>query len=90
MYGTGYVLHTLESSLWCLLKTDSYAAAVLTAVNLGGDTDTTGCVTGGLAGLYYGADAIPAEWLEVLARREDIIALAEKLWEKTKFYPAGL
>jgi ADP-ribosylglycohydrolase len=45
------VLHTLEASLWCLLTEDTYADAVLKAVNLGGDTDTTGAVTGGLAGL---------------------------------------
>ena len=45
------MLHTLEASLWCLLTEDTYADAVLKAVNLGGDTDTTGAVTGGLAGL---------------------------------------
>ena len=31
-----------------------HADAVLKAVNLGGDTDTTACVTGGLAGLLFG------------------------------------
>jgi ADP-ribosyl-[dinitrogen reductase] hydrolase len=48
---TGYVLHTLEASVWCLLTTGSYRDAVLRAVNLGSDTDTTGAVTGALAGL---------------------------------------
>ncbi|MBD0259675.1 MAG: ADP-ribosylglycohydrolase family protein, partial [Cytophagales bacterium] len=62
----GYVLHTLEASLWCLLTEDTYAAAVLKAVNLGEDTDTTGAVTGGLAGLRYGTAVIPGEWLEGL------------------------
>lgn len=80
---SGYVLHTLEASLWCLLTTTSYKDAVLKAVNLGEDTDTTGAVTGALAGLYYGADAIPAEWLEVLVRREKIEVLADQLYEKT-------
>ena len=42
------------------------------AVNLGEDTDTTAAVAGGLAGLYYGEESIPTEWLDVLARREDI------------------
>ncbi|TAE69666.1 MAG: ADP-ribosylglycohydrolase family protein [Bacteroidetes bacterium] len=51
---SGYVLHTLEASLWCFLTTKTYQEAVLKAVNLGEDTDTTGCVTGALAGLYYG------------------------------------
>lgn len=75
----GYVMHTLEASLWCLLRHDTYAETVLAAVNLGDDTDTTGAVTGGLAGLCYGEDAIPAEWLRVLARRADIEALARRM-----------
>ena len=76
---TGYVVHTLEAALWCLLKHDSYAATVLAAVNLGDDTDTTGAVAGGLAGLAYGEAGIPTEWLAVLARRADIEDLAQRL-----------
>ncbi len=79
---SGYVLHTLEASLWCFLTTESYAEATLKAVNLGSDTDTTGCVTGGLAGIYYGANTIPADWLSALARRNDIIDLAKRLATK--------
>lgn len=76
---SGYVVHTLEAALWCLLRHDTYAATVLAAVNLGDDTDTTGAVAGGLAGLAYGEAAIPAEWLAVLARRADIEDLAKRL-----------
>lgn len=76
---SGYVVHTLEAALWCLLRHDSYAATVLAAVNLGLDTDTTGAVAGGLAGLAYGEAGIPAAWLAVLARRPDIEALAARL-----------
>jgi ADP-ribosyl-[dinitrogen reductase] hydrolase len=72
IFSSGYVLHTLEASIWCFLTTDSYADAVLKAVNLGDDADTTGSVTGGLAGLTYGPDAIPADWQAALARRADI------------------
>ena len=68
----GYAIHTLEASLWCLLTTTNYRAAVLKAVNLGEDTDTTATVTGGLAGLAYGIEAIPKEWIAALARREEI------------------
>ncbi|AIZ62808.1 hypothetical protein PK28_02330 [Hymenobacter sp. DG25B] len=75
----GYVMHTLEAALWCLLRYETYAETVLAAVNLGDDTDTTGAVTGGLAGLYYGEAAIPAEWLQVLARRADIEGLAYRM-----------
>jgi len=71
----GYVMHTLTASLWCLLTTSSFEECVLKAVNLGGDTDTTGCVAGGLAGVYYGLESIPQKWMQTLARREEVEAL---------------
>jgi ADP-ribosylglycohydrolase len=80
--GSGYVLHTLEASTWCLLTTGNYKDAVLKAVNLGDDTDTTGAVTGGLAGLLYGYDNIPKNWIEQLARRDDIEDLSERMSKK--------
>ena len=76
---TGYVIDTLEASLWCIFNTTNYKDAVLKAVNLGNDTDTVGAITGGLAGIIYGYDTIPSEWLEVLAKKDDIIELADKL-----------
>lgn len=76
---SGYVVDTLEASVWSLLTTGSYSDAVLRAVNLGEDTDTTGAVTGALAGLLYGYDAIPREWVQGLARREEIEALGLQL-----------
>lgn len=76
---TGYVVHTLEAALWCLLRGQWYADTVLTAVNLGDDSDTNGAVTGGLAGLYYGVDNIPVDWLNTLVRRADIETLADQL-----------
>lgn len=78
----GYVLSSLEASLWCFLNSESYSEAVLKAVNLGEDTDTTGAITGGIAGIYYGFENIPEEWVEVLARKKDIEKLCEKLDEK--------
>lgn len=80
--GSGYVVHTIEAAVWCLLNTDNYADAVLKAVNLGEDTDTTAAVTGGLAGLLYGVEAIPSEWKVVLARHDDIEDLAVRLGRK--------
>jgi len=81
---SGYVLHTLEASLWCLLTTNNYADAVLKAVNLGDDTDTTAAVTGGLAGLLYGYESIPDNWIHQLARKEDIEDLAIRMEEKLR------
>ena len=74
----GYVIQTLEASIWCLLTSDTYEDAVLKAVNLGGDTDTTGAVTGGLAGLFYGYAAIPKSWIMPILKKEEIDELVNK------------
>ena len=66
----GYVVSSLEASIWSLLTTDSFEEAVLKAVNLGEDTDTTGAITGGLAALLYGFEAIPKEWITKLKKPE--------------------
>ena len=79
IHSTEYVIDTLEASLWCIFNTTSYKDAVLKAVNLGDDANTVGAITGGLAGIIYGYDTIPSEWLEVLAKKDDIIELADKL-----------
>lgn len=68
---SGYVVDTLEASVWSLINTESYVDALLTAVNLGLDTDTVGAVTGGLAGLFYGInddDGIPSWWIDKIKR----------------------
>lgn len=72
---SGFVMDTLEASSFCLVNSSSYKECVLKAVNLGDDTDTTGCVAGGLAGLYYGFDSIPEEWVGCLQKREEISEL---------------
>jgi len=79
---SGYVVHTLEASTWAFLRASSFDEAVLSAVNLGEDTDTTGAVTGGLAGVYYGLAAIPKHWIDSLARLPDIMALGERLYDE--------
>ena len=76
---TGYVVDTLEAAVWSLLTTDSYESCALRAVNLGLDTDTVAAIAGGLAGLYYGMEQIPAKWLEVIARKDWIYNLCEKM-----------
>lgn len=78
--GSGYVLDTLKSALWCLLHTDSFRSCVLQAVNLGEDTDTVGTVAGGLAGLWYGLCAIPGDWISILSREDEIEALCEQFF----------
>ncbi len=79
---TGYVVDTLEAALWCVYHTCSYRDCVLTAVNLGGDTDTIASVAGGLAGIIYGCggeSGIPDEWIAQIARRNWIKSLCDEL-----------
>lgn len=83
--GTGYVVRSLEAALWAFSRTDSFEEAVLAAVNLGDDADTTGAICGQLAGAFYGRSAIPARWLERLARREWIERLASGLVVAARF-----
>ncbi len=69
---SGYVIYTLEAAVWCLLTTDNFRDCLIRAVNLGEDTDTVGAVAGGLAGIVYGYDAIPAAWIDALQAKEKI------------------
>lgn len=66
----GFVIDTLEAALFCLLGATGYEDAVLHAVRLGGDTDTTAAVTGAAAGLAFGIEAIPQAWLQTLRGRD--------------------
>ena len=76
--GSGYVIHTLQAALWCLATTNGYAECVLKAVNLGEDTDTTTAVAGSLAGLQYGCRTMPIDWIETIAKREEIEKLCKR------------
>ena len=78
IHSGGYVMETLLAAIWCLLTTDNFHDCVLKAVNLGGDTDTTGCVAGGLAGVRYGIDAIAPGWRSALARSTEVCRLFER------------
>lgn len=76
---SGYVVHTLEASFWCILNSSSYEECVLKAVNLGDDTDTTAAVAGGLAGILYGYEGIPDIWKKEIAGLEWIETICYKL-----------
>ena len=83
---SGYVVDTLEAALWCFLNTKTYRDCVLTAVNLGEDTDTVAAVAGGLAGIYYGVGGetgIPESWIKQIARKDWIrkICDAVQFWD---------
>ena len=69
---TGFVVDTLEASLWCILKSNNFEETIINAINLGNDTDTIGAITGSIAGIIYGMESIPSRWLDKLQKREYI------------------
>ena len=79
--GLGYVVKSLEAALWAFHNTDDFESGCLAAVNLGDDADTTAAVYGQIAGAHYGASDIPDRWLEKLYARDEIVMLAEGLYE---------
>jgi len=81
----GYVVSSIEASLWSFLTASSYSEAVITAVNLGHDTDTTAAITGGLAGCYYGHESLPEKWISGLQRSEYIRSLTEAFIQSVFF-----
>lgn len=77
--GRGYVVPALEAALWAVWSTTTYADAVLAAVNLGDDADTTAAIAGQLAGALYGACGIPTVWRERVLLGDEIQGLADAL-----------
>ncbi len=77
---SGYVIDTLEASLWSVSRAADFREAVLIAANLGGDADTVAAIAGQLAGSLWGASGIPPGWVERLAWSARIRDAAERLY----------
>ncbi|CAF9919179.1 MAG: hypothetical protein HETSPECPRED_003967 [Heterodermia speciosa] len=75
----GYVVDSLEASLWAFFTTSTFEQGALKVVNLGHDADTVGAIYGGLAGAFYGIENVPQKWISGLENRETIEAVAEGL-----------
>ena len=73
---TGYIVDTLESAMWIFMNAQHYKEAIIASTNIGGDTDTIGAIVGSVAGIYYGFDSIPSNWLDKLQRKEYLMELA--------------
>lgn len=78
---TGFIVDTLEATLWILLNTNSYNQSIIGAINLGNDTDTVGACVGGLAGIYYGLENINKTWQSELLKYDYIVELCDKFNE---------
>ncbi len=75
---SGYVVSTLETTLWLFLNSNDYNVTILKAVNLGEDTDTVAACTGGLLGIYYGIENIKDNWKKTLKKYGYIISLCNE------------
>jgi ADP-ribosyl-[dinitrogen reductase] hydrolase len=78
--GSGYVIESLESALWCFFNADSYKEAILLAVNIGNDADTTAAICGQIAGAYYGYTTIPTNWRTQITLAKEIEQMAVDLY----------
>lgn len=74
---SGYVVDTLESVIYSILHSKDYESSIITAVNMGYDTDTVAGITGSIAGALYGKDSIPDRWLKKLKKKEYLSKLAQ-------------
>jgi ADP-ribosylglycohydrolase/protein-tyrosine phosphatase len=87
--GAGYVVDALEAALWALRSTTTFEEGVLAATNLGDDADTTAAIYGQLAGALYGVGGIPEHWRERVLKRDEILELADGLYEMSEPRPLG-
>ncbi|GBD15202.1 ADP-ribosyl-[dinitrogen reductase] glycohydrolase [bacterium HR26] len=79
---SSYVAEAVAAAFYCFAAhPDDFAAAVLTAVNAGGDTDSIAAMTGALAGAYLGAQAIPAELVDRLEGRMYLLVATPGLFQ---------
>ena len=76
--GTGYVVDCLYSAMWACEGEDA-RAVIRRAISLGHDTDTTACVAGGIAGVRWGLEGLPSDWLGRLRGRELVEPLIDRL-----------
>ena len=79
LQGSGYVIESLESALWCFYNSSSFEEAILLATNIGNDADTTATICGQIAGAFYGHAAIPDHWKSKLFMHDEIYKLADDL-----------
>ena len=75
---SGYIIDTLECVMWIFMNAQHYKDAIIASANIGGDTDTIGAIVGSMAGIYYGFESIPSNWLDKLQRKEYLMELASE------------
>lgn len=87
---TGYIVDTLESAIWIFMNAQHYKEAIIASTNIGGDTDTIGAIVGSMAGIYYGFDSIPSNWLDKLQRKDYLIELVDRFEKSVAVLPKNV
>ena len=87
---TGYIVDTLESAMWIFMNAQHYKEAIIASTNIGGDTDTIGAIVGSMAGIYYGFESIPSNWLEKLQRKDYLIELVDRFEKSIAVLPKNV
>jgi ADP-ribosylglycohydrolase len=90
--GSGYVVDAFWSAWDAFAGASSYRETIERAVRYGHDTDTTACIAGGLAGIHWGIDGIPAPWLADMRGRAIVARLVDGLietdgWQTSSAHP---
>lgn len=83
----GYVLDTLRAAMWSVENSSSFEEAVLMAVNLGDDADTTGAVAGQLAGALYGYASVSPDLKSGLVEERRIYVTSQMLQSSNSSVP---
>lgn len=79
--GRGFVVKSMEAALWAFHNSANFREGCLLAANLGDDADTTAAIYGQLAGAFYGLDGIPESWRIKLHLRNEILGMADEIWQ---------
>lgn len=75
---SSFIVDTLESILWCFMQSDNFKDCIIATTNIGNDTSSIGALTGSIAGIYYGTNNIPTNWMESVRRKDYLISLSEE------------
>jgi len=75
---SGYVVDSLKTVIYSLLMSNSFESTIKRCVKIGYDTDTNSCIAGSIAGVIYGLDNVPQNWILNLKRKEYLEELADK------------
>ena len=87
---SGYIVDTLECAMWIFMNAQHYKEAIIASTNIGGDTDTIGAIVGSMAGIYYGFESIPSNWLDKVQRKDYLIELVDRFEKSVAVLPKNV